>query len=1643
MFLDLLIVFMLCMGIPAKADNGTAIELIAATSDGVTVQLVIPDFQIDWKTEDGKRFQTISFPGCHFTTAAGEPRLPIQSTLAGIPIDVELSLKVIQADYIQQRVGEILPAAQRVIRGVPKNDTSSQSQFYQSPSIYRQNRFHPQAVAEIGTPGFIRDARVLPLRFNPVQYNPLAGQVRLYRRLVVQVQFRKSPGAPPAVSRMPRPESEAYEQIFRASLINPYSAKQWRAPMATLPFAPPQLSSNSPRYKIIVDDDAMYHLTYSSLREAGIPVATIQPTTLKLSNRGKAIPIFVRGESDGRFDLNDEISFYGERNKGDESYFDPFSDDNVYWLSWGNGQGLRMAKRVVSSDIGGDLGTPRLHRRFQSRAHFEEDRLFIRLALVNENSGAQFQSFRGGVFQRVGNVLSLPPLPTDSWYWQTISAPGVREFTFDLPNVAETSLPIAVRVMFRGQTDNPADPDHHTQIWLNGQILLEDAQWDGQSEHLFDSDEISQFFLKNGKNTISIITPADTEAGVLDQILLNWIELDYWRDFTAEADVLPFSIPDTPNRPHFRVVLGNFSQPDIEIYAVDGTRYTGFSALPDERNPGTYRVRFQSTQQRVASDAIRAPTVQYIALARDQFREPKAIVEDTPSDLRDRSNGADYLIITHESLMPGVTDLADWRRQQGLRVKVIDVQDIYDEFRHGVFNPHAIRDFLAYAYENWGPPAPSYVVLVGDARLDYRSGKNFVPSILIQTPKYGAAASDNQFVTFRGNDAFPDMLIGRLPVSNLIDLGTMVDRIIAYEKTPEIGPWRKQLVMLGGVGKVFSRQNDSLIINKVRPEFEPIRIYADDPNAPIYGGAREVIDSFNRGAAIVNFIGHGGGSIWADNRMMGLEDVPLLENGGRLPFVISMTCFTGYFDNPRGNSLGEELVRAKEGGAIAFLGNTGLGWLFGDFFFDQEIFNSIFKDDARILGEIVTDAKIRFLTKNPGYIDLAEMFTLFGDPAVELALPAAQVKLTVTPSVDANQPLSISGSMTDRGFTGRAEITVFDSSQLHNESGLASGNRTEKPLHRDTVNVVNGRFTTQVVLPQSVQSGIGSVVVYAWNDGQDAVGHTTFSVSQPLINNVRTSPESVPPDQPVHLFADVAGTSRPRSVTLFWSLNQAEWNEIPMVLQTGVRYRTQQPLPPQPTGTFVNYRIETVDQNGHTTEIPIRFYHVATRPDLTVTAEAIEWAMEPPLLLSAMIKNIGGLPAHGVRVRFIDGNSESGKQIGADQVIEQLSSNETGLARVPWQAEHGVHQVTVIVDPPSRSSAQGTIIEQDESNNLATKEFIGNRFLITPDKMNTPIQSVDGNLHISLAPSAFQDNVVLIVDQKTDIPIVDQPDLRYVSTASIYQLDVIGASTPNITATLTFNIDSAPSAKIYWRDEETRKWIAVGPAEMPLAVPLPGHYAPMISSDFAPPELSLTVEHQGFIDGDYVSDTPLISAILTDANGVDVRPEHVILMKNGEVIPATEYAIAVSPTNSNLVFLSYTPNLRAGPHQIRLQAQDANGNAAQTEIQFRVAGEFEIEKAANYPNPFVPGTKSREGTDFAYLLTSDAETVTFKVYTITGRLVVSIEDTLDGFAGYNEFHWEGLDAEGEELSNGVYLYKIVAEKEGETAERTGKLAVVR
>ena len=158
--------------------------------------------------------QSISFPGCNFTTEFGTLRLPMQSTLVGVPPDVDFQVRVIDKDFSTRPIEAIAPTSGK-----------------------QKDSFFPTRLVEIREAGWIRENRVLPIQLNPVQYNPVRREVRLYHRLVVEVGFRgnevTSPlqmsAKPTVLSTTPlgsHTESRAYDAFFADMLVNPTECQE-------------------------------------------------------------------------------------------------------------------------------------------------------------------------------------------------------------------------------------------------------------------------------------------------------------------------------------------------------------------------------------------------------------------------------------------------------------------------------------------------------------------------------------------------------------------------------------------------------------------------------------------------------------------------------------------------------------------------------------------------------------------------------------------------------------------------------------------------------------------------------------------------------------------------------------------------------------------------------------------------------------------------------------------------------------------------------------------------------------------------------------------------------------------------------------------------------------------------------------------------------------------------------------------------------------------------------------------------------------------------------------------------------------------------------------------------------------------------
>src|SRR5690606_9119391 len=269
----------------------------------------------------------------------------------------------------------------------------------------------------------------------------------------------------------------------------------------------------------------------------------------------------------------------------------------------------------------------------------------------------------------------------------------------------------------------------------------------------------------------------------------------------------------------------------------------------------------------------------------------------------------------------------------------------------GISHPAAIRDFIAWGREHW-QVKPRYVLLVGTASFDLRhaidssynehqvqdprtgTGKvqrtdtallaefphpgeavpdrNLIPTWQYPSPQ-GQSATDNPYVALGESDFHPTIAIGRFPVVTPEDVAAIVRKTIDYETHPAPGAWRSKVMFITNESKHFHRASDRIAEDIERQGFTAEKVYASADEADNLQHQAAIKSNLNDGSLLVHFLGHGGRFIWRsgppdfrkNHDLFTLDDVSALHNGNRLPMVLSMTCYSGSFDNPNSDTIGE------------------------------------------------------------------------------------------------------------------------------------------------------------------------------------------------------------------------------------------------------------------------------------------------------------------------------------------------------------------------------------------------------------------------------------------------------------------------------------------------------------------------------------------------------------------------------------------------------------------------------------------------------------------------------------------------------------------------------------------------------------------
>ncbi|MCH8231527.1 MAG: hypothetical protein IIB82_02600 [Bacteroidetes bacterium] len=222
-----------------------------------------------------------------------------------------------------------------------------------------------------------------------------------------------------------------------------------------------------------------------------------------------------------------------------------------------------------------------------------------------------------------------------------------------------------------------------------------------------------------------------------------------------------------------------------------------------------------------------------------------------------------------------------------------------------------------------------------------------------------------------------------------------------------------------------------------------------------------------------------------------------------------------------------------------------------------------------------------------------------------------------------------------------------------------------------------------------------------------------------------------------------------------------------------------------------------------------------------------------------------------------------------------------------------------------------------------------------------------------------------------------------------------------------------------------------------------------VEKDNINPLVEVTIDGEHIFDGDIVSPSPFISIRVRDANPFlllqDTTVTDIFLKAPCEGcilkrIPYSDPAVIweASEENNKPFIIEYNPqNLGNGIYLLEVQARDATGNKAGDEpfrIHFEVINESTITNFYPYPNPFSSSTR------FVFTLTGNEipDEIKIQIMTISGRIVREItQDELGPVRignNISEFAWDGRDEYGDQLANGVYLYRVIVRINGQDVD---------
>jgi hypothetical protein len=950
---------------------------------------------------------------------------------------------------------------------------------------------------EIEYIGRIRDHNLYKLTLYPLIFN--GNGASLISKVRVSINFNNSFTHIPTKTIVTSDMLEEKILNFSYSKVNPFVKSKTTSSVF--------LDKQTEWLKLKIAEEGIYRVTGQMISDNGIDIGSTLTSKIKVySSAGEDLSIdpsdsiyyhganeiareIVDVDGDGVFESNDYIEFYAQSNhswkRGSvlEHYYNNYSEYSYYWI-----------------DLGiGDIKDGKVVEDLTSASTFDlEVSSFDRSYFYDNRDEVLYSHYKHYWFTK-----SIYPLQTVSYGFPMKNIDASQDIVLKILNAS-----ISYGLMkYKINNDDATDMD---TVGINFNTTFPAT--------IFTADQINTLSISN-------LTTAYNKY-------LYGFEIHYKGTVTADDENEYF-----------------VSQMDTnQTYKMNLSQASG-RKLFDITDPYNVRIATLDNDQ-CTIDPIYS--MNHFMLSNDEYLVPQNIevIDYTAKEtLHSITEQFDMVIISPDDFFNyysnddgGLIEAHLNAKDPISSIKVVNINDINNEFGRGYQEPSATRNFIKYAFENWGT---EFILIGADGNYNYKDFLNLNEKALIY-PSDVNSGSDDFYANLKSTSvASPNVSIGRFAVTNLSDLENIIEKTVSHINSENLSNMNTRILLVGDDEhnpefsnswneKVHIKNVESLIVPRIPGTIFTDKLFMTEypfeysTSTGLYlkpRAADELIRKLEEGVNLFIYVGHGAPAQLAHEKILTASNYALLDNYNKYFFQIGATCDFGVFNDPYTRSLSEKMLTGRNKGSIGLINAVEATHPGNNEGLVGRILSAAFNDinNKLTIGEALMEGKLSL----PG--DNSAAYMLLGDPALRFfkdkeVIAAPDTVRLVTLKLDTiTTRLNIPDSLEIQNKNGIMNTMIIDSERevkyFNDEHWDTDDDDTlrytlpGKVILSALSTISDGESITEFILPKDLTYGEnkGKIVYYGYNSDKDEFSGYTGSVS---ITGEATpdSIDSIPPD---------------------------------------------------------------------------------------------------------------------------------------------------------------------------------------------------------------------------------------------------------------------------------------------------------------------------------------------------------------------------------------------------------------------------------------------------------------------------------------------------------------------------------------------------